>query len=177
MQKLDWIILAICIGLVLPMPGLGRACFRADRAEFAQFARNKTAAFAAIGARHDSCASGAAAVDARAAAESSRRVQLSAGRGHFRSRAPGKSAASAVDFLRHVSRHPASDLRVDVSAGAGHGAGARKTSGQSVDRRPAQRRGDVHGHHLDAAGMDAGRMGAAGRRAGAVCASDCSATG
>jgi hypothetical protein len=48
-QKLDWIILAICIGLMLPKPGLGEPLFARMEHAFAHFARNKRAALAAIG--------------------------------------------------------------------------------------------------------------------------------
>src|SRR6266853_3964513 len=48
-QKLDWIVLAICLGLAWPMPGLGEACFTTIEQKLAQCARNKWAALAAIG--------------------------------------------------------------------------------------------------------------------------------
>ncbi len=50
MQRLDWIVLAICLGLAWPIPGLGETCFALIEKKFAQFARNKWAAVAAIGA-------------------------------------------------------------------------------------------------------------------------------
>ncbi len=49
-QKLDWIVLAICLGLAWPTPGLGETCFTTIEQKLAQFARNKWAALAAIGA-------------------------------------------------------------------------------------------------------------------------------
>ena len=49
MQKLDWIILAICIGLTLPMPGFGELIFARLEHAFARLARNPRAALAAIG--------------------------------------------------------------------------------------------------------------------------------
>jgi hypothetical protein len=50
MQKLDWIVLAICLGLAWPMPGLGDPCLGPIEKKCSQFARNKWAALAAIGA-------------------------------------------------------------------------------------------------------------------------------
>ena len=50
MQKLDWIVLAICLGLAMPMPGLGETVFAWIEEGFARFANNKKAAIAAIGA-------------------------------------------------------------------------------------------------------------------------------
>jgi hypothetical protein len=48
-QKLDWIVLAICFGLAWPMPGLGEPGLAWIEQQFARFARNKWAALAAIG--------------------------------------------------------------------------------------------------------------------------------
>src|ERR1019366_5275820 len=73
-----------------------------------------------------------------------------------------------MDFLRHLSRHSAPNLRIDVPPGARNGSGNRKPPGPSMDRRPSKCGRNVHGHNVDAAGMDARRMGAPGRRAGPV---------
>jgi len=48
-QKLDWIILALCIGLTLPKPGFGELAFTRLEHVFGRLARNKKAALAAIG--------------------------------------------------------------------------------------------------------------------------------
>jgi hypothetical protein len=48
-QKIDWIVLVICLGLAWPSPGLGETCFRTIEQKFAQLARNEWAALAAIG--------------------------------------------------------------------------------------------------------------------------------
>jgi hypothetical protein len=50
MQTLDWIVLVICLGLAWPMPGLGDPCLGLIEKKCSQFARNKWAALAAIGA-------------------------------------------------------------------------------------------------------------------------------
>ena len=50
MQKLDWIILAICIGLTWQMPGLGDPVVVLMERRFAQLARNKLLSLAGIGA-------------------------------------------------------------------------------------------------------------------------------
>jgi hypothetical protein len=49
-QKLDWIILAICMGLAWPMPGLGEPIFVLIEQKFVQFAKNKRLSLVAIGA-------------------------------------------------------------------------------------------------------------------------------
>jgi len=49
-QKLDWIILAICIGLVWPMPGFGELVFARIEEGFARIARHERAALVAMGA-------------------------------------------------------------------------------------------------------------------------------
>ncbi len=49
MQKLDWILLAICLGPILPKPGLGEFLFARIERAFARFAQNRKAAIAAIG--------------------------------------------------------------------------------------------------------------------------------
>ena len=49
-QKLDWIVLAICVALVWPKPGLGELILAWIEREFSQFARNKRLALLAIGA-------------------------------------------------------------------------------------------------------------------------------
>ncbi|MBZ5642795.1 MAG: hypothetical protein LAO19_08560, partial [Acidobacteriia bacterium] len=49
MQKLDWTLLAICIGLILPKAGLGEAVFARIEQAFVRLAQNKKAAIAAIG--------------------------------------------------------------------------------------------------------------------------------
>jgi hypothetical protein len=49
-QKLDWILLAISIGLAWPKPGLGESVFVWLEQKFAGFARNKRLSLAAIGA-------------------------------------------------------------------------------------------------------------------------------
>jgi hypothetical protein len=64
-----------------------------------------------------------------------------------------------MDFLRHVSRHPASVLCVDLSPGARRGSGGRKAHGQPLDRCPLKHGRDVHGDDVDATGLDASRMG------------------
>ena len=48
-QKLDWLILAICIGLTLPVPGFGDLVFTRIEHVFGRIARNRKAALAAIG--------------------------------------------------------------------------------------------------------------------------------
>src|SRR6202022_1880019 len=83
----------------------------------------------------------------------------------FCSRAACKSAASSVDFFRYLSRHPAPQLRVDVSPGAGGCAGDRTAVGSSLDRRVVEYSRDVYGNDLDVAGLDAAGIGAARRRA------------
>ena len=50
MQKLDWIILAICIGLAWSKPGLGEPVFIWIEQKFVQFARNRRLSLVAIGA-------------------------------------------------------------------------------------------------------------------------------
>jgi hypothetical protein len=47
---LDWIVLAICLGLAWPMPGLGDPCLGLIEKKCFQFAKNKWAGVAAIGA-------------------------------------------------------------------------------------------------------------------------------
>ncbi len=49
MQILDWIILAICMGLAWPMPGLSEPIFVLIEQKFARFARNKRLSLVAIG--------------------------------------------------------------------------------------------------------------------------------
>jgi hypothetical protein len=49
MQRFEWIVLAICLGLAWLMPGLGELYFGLVENKFSQFARNKRAALAAIG--------------------------------------------------------------------------------------------------------------------------------
>jgi hypothetical protein len=49
LQKLNWIILAICAGLVLAMPGLGELVFARLEQALKRIARNKKLALAAIG--------------------------------------------------------------------------------------------------------------------------------
>ena len=49
-QKLDWIILAVCLALVWPKPGLGEPIMGSIERVFCRFARNKRLAVAAIGA-------------------------------------------------------------------------------------------------------------------------------
>jgi hypothetical protein len=48
-QKLDWIVLAICFGLAWPMPGLGEPYLGLIEKKFAQFGRNTGVALATIG--------------------------------------------------------------------------------------------------------------------------------
>jgi hypothetical protein len=48
-QTLDWIILAICLGFILTIPGFGEPLFARIENGFARFARNEKAALAAIG--------------------------------------------------------------------------------------------------------------------------------
>ena len=48
-QKLDWLLLTICIGLAWPMPAPGELCFTWIERRFARLARNKWAALAAVG--------------------------------------------------------------------------------------------------------------------------------
>src|SRR5678810_208679 len=54
------------------------------------------------------------------------------------------------------------------AAGAGTGAGGRRAARASVDRAVDHHRAHVLGHHLDAAGMDAPRLGPLGRNAGST---------
>ena len=49
MQKLDWIVLAICFGITWPMPGLAELYFSLIEKKFSQFATKKSVALAAIG--------------------------------------------------------------------------------------------------------------------------------
>jgi hypothetical protein len=49
-DTLDWIAVAICLALALPKPGLGEPIFVWIEQRFAQFARNKVAGIASIGA-------------------------------------------------------------------------------------------------------------------------------
>ncbi len=49
MQKLDWIVLAICLGMAWPTPGLAEPFLSLIEKHFSQFARHKRAALAAIG--------------------------------------------------------------------------------------------------------------------------------
>jgi hypothetical protein len=49
-SKLDWILLAVCLALVWPKPGLGEPILDWMERQFAQFARNKRLAVASIGA-------------------------------------------------------------------------------------------------------------------------------
>jgi hypothetical protein len=49
-QKLDWIILAVCLVLAMPTPGLGETIFARIEQGFSRFARHKRAATLAIGA-------------------------------------------------------------------------------------------------------------------------------
>ena len=49
MQKLDWIVLAICLGLAWPMPGLGEPYLGLIEKKFSRFAKNKWAALVTIG--------------------------------------------------------------------------------------------------------------------------------
>jgi hypothetical protein len=48
-QTLDWIVLAICLGLAMPNPGLGELVFARIEEGLARFARNKRAAIPAVG--------------------------------------------------------------------------------------------------------------------------------
>src|SRR5258705_13994072 len=48
-QILDWIVLAICLGMAWPMPGLADLFFSLIEKKFSQLARHKWAALAAIG--------------------------------------------------------------------------------------------------------------------------------
>jgi hypothetical protein len=48
-QKLDWMVLAICLALAWPMPGLGEPYFSIIENKFSQVARNKWASLVAIG--------------------------------------------------------------------------------------------------------------------------------
>jgi hypothetical protein len=49
-QNLDWLVLAICLGLAWPAPGLGEPCFALVEKKFAQLAENTRLTLAAIGA-------------------------------------------------------------------------------------------------------------------------------
>src|SRR3979490_3120682 len=49
MQRLDWIVLAICLGLAWPMLGLAEPYLSLVEKRFSQFARNKRVALVAIG--------------------------------------------------------------------------------------------------------------------------------
>ena len=165
-SKLAWIIPAVCVALVWPKTGFGEPILAWMERKFSQFAQKQAARHSGHRRGRDPCARGALAVAARAAAQGARRVQLPACRGHLRSRAARESAAPALDFLRYISRHPASHVRVDVSAGARDGAGRRTMAGPAVDRRAAERCGHVHGVHLDAARVGAAGMGASRRHSG-----------
>jgi len=48
-QKLDWIVLAICLGMAWPKPGLAEPFFSLIEEKFSQFARHRGTALAAIG--------------------------------------------------------------------------------------------------------------------------------
>ena len=48
-QKLDWIVLAICLGLAWPMPGLAEPFLSLVEKKFSQFAQHKWASLVAIG--------------------------------------------------------------------------------------------------------------------------------
>jgi hypothetical protein len=48
-QRLDWVVLAICLWMAWPTPGLGESCFRPIEQKFRQFAGNKWAALAGLG--------------------------------------------------------------------------------------------------------------------------------
>ena len=50
MSKLDWIILAVCLAIVWPKPGLGEPILAWMERKFSQFAGNKRLAIVAIGA-------------------------------------------------------------------------------------------------------------------------------
>ena len=50
MSKLDWIILAVCLALVWPKPGLGEPILAWMERKFSQFAANRRLAIVAIGA-------------------------------------------------------------------------------------------------------------------------------
>lgn len=50
MRILDWIVLAICLGLTIPIPGLGEPVISRIEEHFARFARHKRASIAAVGA-------------------------------------------------------------------------------------------------------------------------------
>jgi hypothetical protein len=49
-QKIDWIVLAVCLAFVLPKPGLGEPILAWMERKFSRFARNRRLAVAAIGA-------------------------------------------------------------------------------------------------------------------------------
>jgi hypothetical protein len=48
-RNLDWIVLAICLGLAWPMPGLGEPYFSIVESKLSRFARNKRISLVAIG--------------------------------------------------------------------------------------------------------------------------------
>src|SRR3979490_3217691 len=48
-QKLDWMVLAICLALAWPMPGLGEPYLSLIEKRLSQFARNKGASLVGIG--------------------------------------------------------------------------------------------------------------------------------
>jgi hypothetical protein len=50
LSKLDWIVLAVCLALLWPKPGLGEPILNWIERKFSQFARNKRLAIVAIGA-------------------------------------------------------------------------------------------------------------------------------
>ena len=94
-----------------------------------------------------------------------RRIQLSAGGRHIRTRAADQSHASVVDPLRKLPHHPAAHVHVHVSSGTRTGARGGATTGESVDRTTAHHGIDVLGNVLDVAGLAASKVGAAGRSA------------
>ncbi len=97
----------------------------------------------------------------------SRRLQFPAGGGYLSSRPIGQPHASHVDPFRKHPHHHAAHLYVHVLSRAGTAAGGRQTAlRKPLVRRSAIQRSDVRRPLLDAAGVAAARLGAAGRNAG-----------
>src|SRR5690242_16439077 len=101
---------------------------------------------------------------ARAHSGNSRRIQLPADGGHLCSRPAGQPHTPHVDEFRNFPCELASYLFLDVSSGPRSRSGHWPIAWESMDRCAPQRRRDVRRNSVDAAGMDAGALGAIGRR-------------
>ena len=154
----------IAVASSFAWPRLGAGGFARIERTFARLARRQGLSVAVVGLSVVLLRLAILPLFASSAAVCSRRFQLSARQRHLCSRPAGQSNPRDVDAFRKHPHHHAADLSVDVLSRAGtascrqHGR-LRASVGRPADRERAHVRGDL----LDAAGMAAAELGAAGR--------------